>query len=74
VRFQPRATGTVNRGFDMVTPGPTVHCYETTFSGLILLRLDSPTSLTLEPRLGPPFTCPATGSPAFTTASVRYDR
>jgi hypothetical protein len=76
VRFQPAPSGTVNRAFDMVTPGTTIYCYDTTFSGIILLRLDTPTSLSLEVRLGPPFRCAAAAQPwtLGSAATVQYER
>lgn len=76
VRFQPASSGTVNRAFAIVVPGATVYCYDTTFSGITLMRLDTPTSLSLQVRLGPPFTCAAADQPwTFNeAATVQYER
>jgi hypothetical protein len=74
MKFLPTGSGTTNRGFGTIAPGSTIYCYEGLFPGLLLLRLESATSVTLERRSGPPTTCTAAEPLMFGATTVTYER
>jgi hypothetical protein len=77
----PSAAGPFNRHPSQITPGATVHCWDLsnafdsgTGYGIALIQLVDATTLKIEGRLGPQFTCTNQQPGAFTAAAVTYRR
>jgi hypothetical protein len=80
-RMLPSATGPFNRSPSLITPGAAVHCWDLTpvygggpAVGVALLQLVDATTLKIEGRIGPQFTCTTQQPLALSTAAVTFKR
>jgi hypothetical protein len=79
--MNPSMTGPFNRHPAQITPGATVHCWDLINSGdlgsgygVALIPLVDETTLKIEGRLGPQFTCANQEPSVLTSAAVTYRR
>jgi hypothetical protein len=80
-KMVPSSIGPFNRHPSQITPGATIHCWDLINGfdlgggyGVALIQLVDATTLRIEGRLGPQYTCANQQPSAFTAAAVTYRR